>query len=184
MTTWLDTIWLRVCQNDVEAWDQLVERYAGLVYTVALKCGLPADDAQDCAQETWLALYKRRDRIHTPDALPAWLVKSTRFNANRIYRKQSSQSRAERSAPERLEPEEADAQIMAAQRLAQMELAFEKLEPRCRKLLGALFSESEELSYREVALKLEISLNSIGPIRKRCLEKLKRILQEMGVDRT
>ena len=60
-------------------------------------------------------------------------------------------------------------------------LALSQLEPRCQKLLTALFLESPALSYEELAKRLDIPIGSIGPTRARCLQKLRTLLQKLRI---
>jgi hypothetical protein len=45
----------RCTAGDARAWDSLVERFAGLVFSVARRGGLNADDAEDCAKASSLS---------------------------------------------------------------------------------------------------------------------------------
>lgn len=58
--------------------------------------------------------------------------------------------------------------------------AISGLPPRCRELIRMLFFEEPAREYREAAASLGIAVGSIGFIRQRCLEKLRRRLAEMG----
>src|SRR6266508_851017 len=48
----------RATNGDQVAWDQLVERYGGMVWAVARAHGLAAHDASDVSQVTWLLLVQ------------------------------------------------------------------------------------------------------------------------------
>jgi DNA-directed RNA polymerase specialized sigma24 family protein len=54
------------------------------------------------------------------------------------------------------------------------------LAPRCRQLVEILFFEEEPRSYREIAAELGVAVGSIGFIRQKCIERLRRRLEEMG----
>jgi RNA polymerase sigma factor (sigma-70 family) len=58
--------------------------------------------------------------------------------------------------------------------------AIRQLDPRCRRLLQQLYFEPDRKSYREIAKTLKIKPDSLGPLRSRCLEKLKKELKKMG----
>lgn len=55
--------------------------------------------------------------------------------------------------------------------------SFAALPERCRRLIALLFYDKEELSYSDIARIIKAPVNSIGPTRARCLEKLKKILE-------
>jgi RNA polymerase sigma factor (sigma-70 family) len=63
--------------------------------------------------------------------------------------------------------------------LARLQLALAQLEPRCRELLQAVFLDPSESSYRDIARRLGIPVNSLGPTRSRCLAKLRKIMNSM-----
>jgi RNA polymerase sigma factor (sigma-70 family) len=58
--------------------------------------------------------------------------------------------------------------------------AMAQLPQRCREMIELLFFESPPLPYAEVAKRLHLATGSIGFIRGRCLERLKKILEGKG----
>jgi DNA-directed RNA polymerase specialized sigma24 family protein len=58
--------------------------------------------------------------------------------------------------------------------------AVEQVSPRCRQVVQALFFEDPFPSYATIAGRLGLSPNSIGFTRDRCLERLGKLLQELG----
>jgi DNA-directed RNA polymerase specialized sigma24 family protein len=58
--------------------------------------------------------------------------------------------------------------------------AILKLTPRCAELVKLLFYEQPPVPYNEVAQKLGLATGSIGFIRGRCLNRLQKILAELG----
>jgi DNA-directed RNA polymerase specialized sigma24 family protein len=63
-----------------------------------------------------------------------------------------------------------------------IDIAMRQLDLRCRKLLHALYLSPGERSYREIARLLKVKPNSLGPLRSRCLQKLRKILENLGYD--
>jgi DNA-directed RNA polymerase specialized sigma24 family protein len=58
--------------------------------------------------------------------------------------------------------------------------AIAQLPPRCREMIELLFFESPPLPYANVAQRLHLATGSIGFIRGRCLERLRKILEAKG----
>jgi RNA polymerase sigma factor (sigma-70 family) len=54
--------------------------------------------------------------------------------------------------------------------------SLESMPERCRDLLTMLFYQADDLSYAEIARRMNIPVPSVGPTRARCLEKLKKLL--------
>lgn len=71
-------------------------------------------------------------------------------------------------------------ELIRLERQALLEVAVAQLDDRCRTLIESLFYSPKDKSYRQIANELGIPPNSLGPIRSRCLKRLKKILDEMG----
>jgi DNA-directed RNA polymerase specialized sigma24 family protein len=52
------------------------------------------------------------------------------------------------------------------------------LQEPCHSLLQALYYDRSEPSYKEISATLDIAVGSIGPTRARCLDKLRRLMEE------
>jgi RNA polymerase sigma factor (sigma-70 family) len=171
-------IWNKVVAGDAGAWEELVELYAVLVYTVAIRVGLSEADAEDCAQDVWLALYRKRNSIRDPKAIPAWLIKTTRRRAVELARRTRNASN-EFEIQLSAESEAADNLVITAENQRILEQALSQLDPRCRMLLENLYLQGHGISYSRLAKQLGLSPNSLGPLRSRCLVKLAKILEKM-----
>src|SRR5919198_6389432 len=70
-----DTALVEAClRGEADAWEQLVRRYAGLVYSVARRYGLGEEDAADVFQGTWSALWERLTEVRNRARLGPWLI--------------------------------------------------------------------------------------------------------------
>jgi RNA polymerase sigma factor (sigma-70 family) len=173
------TIWQGVRKGDADAWSRLVRLYAGLVNGVARRAGLSVADAEDCAQHTWLSLYRRRRAIKDPRAVPAWLIRTTHRQAVAIARRRGRFT-AESSHPAADRSPGPDARLEARELERHLRTALGQLSPRCRRLLNALYLDESGESYRQLAAALKLKPNSLGPLRSRCLQQLAAILKKMG----
>jgi RNA polymerase sigma factor (sigma-70 family) len=173
-------IWEGILSGDAGAWRELVRKYQALVNTVALRAGLSMADAADCFQQTWVSLYEHRHRLQDPDRLSAWLVTTARREAIRLSQRSRRDVAAEAAGELADEGPLADEQMVQLERQAHLEAAVAQLDDRCARLVELLFFAPEDWSYERIAEKLDISFNSLGPIRQRCLNRLKKILVESG----
>ena len=115
-----------------------------------------------------------------PGGVPGSPAARTAYRrAMRIIRKQGIVARAEQKALAAEPPITPDEQVMLLQRRKMLKRALAQLDDRCRKLLTALFLSSHDTSYRELARHLRLSENSLGPTRRRCLVKLRKIREDM-----
>ncbi len=157
-----------------------MQRYAGLVNTVARRVGLSAYDAEDCGQHTWIALYRNRRVIRDPARLPGWLALTTRRQAVRMLQRQYRESDMLAEAPPTEGTVLPDEDLVRIELQDALEHAVAQLDERCREVLIALFLDPENVSYQDIADRLGLSPNTMGSLRSRCLKKLRSILEEMG----
>jgi DNA-directed RNA polymerase specialized sigma24 family protein len=68
------------------AWDQLVERYGAMVWTVARGHDLGLEDAAAVSQVTWLLLTQHLGSLPQPDRLGVWLFSTATREALRMRR--------------------------------------------------------------------------------------------------
>lgn len=163
------------------AWKVLVARYEKLVMSVAMRCGLSKADAEDCAQMSWIALYRNLGSIRNPTRLGAWLAITTRRNATRMAKRLAARNEyLEGDGSDEPELSLSEQEAARLEQRVHLEYAINQLDNRCRKLIREIFYSPKGDSYREISDRLGISENSIGPTRYRCLEKLRRILKECG----
>ncbi len=164
---------LRRCRHrDAEAWNELVSRYERLVYTVALRNGLGAEDAADVTQSTFVALVDALDRLRDDEKIASWLMTVARRQAWRT-RNLSRRTTSLDAAPEGTTEPFADWATTTA-----LHDALSTLGGTCRELLLALYFEPDSPSYAEIARRFGRSIGGIGPLRGRCLDKLRVVLGE------
>jgi DNA-directed RNA polymerase specialized sigma24 family protein len=58
--------------------------------------------------------------------------------------------------------------------------AMVKLTPQCRRLVELLFLETPPRPYAEVAAELGLAPGSIGFTRQKCIDRLRRYLDDLG----
>jgi RNA polymerase sigma factor (sigma-70 family) len=167
----------RARNGERQAWDALVDRYAPLIWSVCRRHRLQAADAQDAAQNVWLKLMDHLDGLRDPAALPSWLATTTRRECGHILRAARQPCDAGYPlAAETITDEHAQAaeqDLLTAERHAALREAFGHLPPGCQQLL-ALLIHDPALPYAEISARLGIPAGSIGPSRRRCLDKLRR----------
>ena len=166
----------RCLELDESAWEELVFRYQGLVYSTALEVGLQAEDAGDVFQDVWTEFFRSIRRIRSPHGLPRWLMVATR----RLSWKVAVRNRRMISEipPDLVDPWALpDETIEFLESRRRIEIALNQVGSPCSGLLRYLFLENPPLDYREVAKKTGLAMGSIGPARLRCMQKLRRILK-------
>ena len=167
---------MRARNGDQRAWDALIERYAPLISSICRRHRLDRADAEDACQTVWLRLVDKLDRLRDPDALPGWLVTTTRRECLQVLDKARRTDTlglvlAAEDFPD-LQAATAEQELLDAERRAALREAFTSLPPHCQRLL-ALLIQDPPVSYTEISARLGISIGSIGPIRNRCLARLR-----------
>lgn len=169
--------------GDQEAWNALVSRYAGLVWSVARSFRLDDADAGDVSQTCWLRLVEHLGRLRDPERVGAWLATTARNEALRILRRSGRQVPVGDSHELDLEDRDSsppDRGLLTAERDAVLWQAFEALPERCRMLLRVLLADPPP-SYDEVSAALDMPIGSIGPTRGRCLQRLRQHAELAGI---
>ena len=69
----------------------------------------------------------------------------------------------------------AEHELLLAERNAALREAFVRLPPGCQRLIAMLIQDPP-VPYAKISAELGIPVGSIGPTRRRCLEKLRRDL--------
>jgi RNA polymerase sigma factor (sigma-70 family) len=169
---------VRRAQNgEQQAWDELVERYAPLIWSICRRFRLEGADAEDVSQAVWLTLVSSLDRLRDPAALPGWLVTTTQRECGRARRAAGTRSESRYVlATEDLPDTEIAAveeELLRAERNAAFRDALTRLPPGYQQLLTLLMADPP-VPYAEISAKLGIATGSIGPTRRRCLDRLGR----------
>jgi RNA polymerase sigma factor (sigma-70 family) len=173
-------------RGEAEAWESLVRRYSSLVYSVARKYGLGDDDVADVFQNTWCALWERLVEVRDQSRLSPWLITvAGRLSYQVIERRHRLAAREELDFDLESQPDsgaQTEDLAVAHDEAAQVRVAMTRLPDRCRQLLDYLFYDPDAPSYTEIARRLGVSPDTIGPLRQRCLRNLKILLDEAGID--
>jgi len=170
--------------GDQDAWNEIVERYAPLVWSICNRYHLSRQDTEDVGQTVWLLLVDRLAKLREPAALPGWLAATTAHECLRVVKAARRFEQLGSALEDALQlPDTAtiEQEIITAERNAGLRAALAELPSRCRQLLSMLISDPPQ-SYAEIHVALDIPVGSIGPQRARCLERLRRSSSLIGFD--
>jgi RNA polymerase sigma factor (sigma-70 family) len=171
--------------GDQHAWNELVDRFTGLLWATCRAHRLSPADAGDVCQLTWLRLLEHLDTIRDPARLPGWLATTCRRECLVLLRQQR---RLQPVEDERLlgagdDDVPADRAVLVEDRDAVLWRAFGELGERCRGILEVLvvLAEDGPPSYRSAAQALGVPVGTLGPTRGRCLARLRELLEAEGI---
>jgi RNA polymerase sigma factor (sigma-70 family) len=163
--------------GDKQAWDALVERYAPLIWSICRRYRLGRADADDVAQSVWLRLIDQLDKIREPAALPGWLAATARRECGHLVRAARGPHAARYPLDAETIPDKqagtAEQELLAAERHAALREAFTNLPPHGQQLIAMLIADPP-VPYAEISARLGIPVGSIGPTRRRCLDRMRR----------
>ncbi|MGA8153836.1 MAG: sigma-70 family RNA polymerase sigma factor [Terriglobales bacterium] len=171
-------------KGDQQAWADLVDKYKNLIYSIPIKLGM-YDDAGDIFQSVCVDLLSDLPRLRQPKALPKWLMQVCYHKCLAHRSRAKRQVQLEDEDAENI-PAESSGTVLPEEMLAQLQQeqtvrdAVSGLAPRCARMVSMLFFETPPRPYQEIAKELGIATGSIGFVRGRCLERLKKGLEKMG----
>jgi RNA polymerase sigma factor (sigma-70 family) len=164
--------------GDQAAWRELVRRYTGMVWSLARSYGLSQHDAEDVSQTAWLQMATHIRTLKDPIAIGGWLATTTRREILRLLRRRGREVPADPLSPAAEVAdsigEQGEEAVLRAERRAIIRRGFARLPEHCRALLALLIQEPP-LSYVDISQALEIPRGSIGPMRARCLDRLRKV---------
>lgn len=186
----------RVRNGDRDAYRELVDRHAPMVFALVRRyCADPAE-AEDLAQEVFVRAYEGLDDFRGDAAFSSWLY---RIAVNRCRDWAKSPRRDDRSLDELAEPgtssgrrsaDSAEAAEVGLSTPPEPEETLEREERarRLRRAIGELTPDyavpfllkyEEELSYREIAERLDVTEGALKVRVHRARARLRELLDDM-----
>ncbi|MEU6769900.1 sigma-70 family RNA polymerase sigma factor [Streptomyces sp. NPDC046759] len=174
--------------GDAAAWKALVEGMSPLVWSVVRAHRLSDADGHEVYQTVWFRFAQHLGRIREPDKTGSWLASTARHECLKVLRNltrltPTDDPRVLDRASEDRTPEESliDSEDAAdrAERVRRLWQELEGMGERCRQLLRVLVA-SPPPSYGEISAALGIAVGSIGPLRQRCLRRLRARMDPRG----
>jgi len=165
------------------AWETFVDRFAGLVIQVirhtahAHSFKLSADDEEDLCADVFAALIDRRmatlRSFRGRSSLATWLtVVVRRVVLRKLKQKRYAEALGHVNAHRNALPTVADDPESAAADKDEVRSLMNRLPAQSRRAVEMFYWDG--LSYRDIAARLGISSNAVGPL-------LSRVRQAMGV---
>ena len=164
--------------GSADAFSTLFYRHHARVYQFALKLNLSGADAEEIVQETFCAVWINRLKIDPEQKFTNYLYGIARNQAHTVLRKKILFLHY----LERLEIKSQISDHVADNRLNQKEIQeffrhyLNRLPPRRREIF--CMSRFDELTYREIALKLGISENTVDTQIRQALNFLRKAFDE------
>ncbi len=142
---------------------------------------------EDAFGATWLRLAERLDQIREPEKLPGWLTTTACNEVRQILRQRGRQHMSldtfdsgEPTFEALVDDVDHTGRLVADERRREVREAFGRLDENCRELLTVLLLADPPVPYDEASARLGRPIGALGPSRRRCLEKMRSLLETGG----
>ncbi len=171
------------------AWNALVARLERVVWKSVNMMTTDREVRDDAFAATWLRLAERLDGIREPEKLPGWLTTTATNEVRQIVRQRHRQDISiteSWSGPSHIgdlvdtlvgdDGEHADG-MLSDERRRHVRAAFGRLDEPCREIITVLVLADPPVPYDEASETLGRPIGSLGPSRRRCLDKMRTLLE-------
>jgi RNA polymerase sigma factor (sigma-70 family) len=162
--------------GDEGAWSELVDHFAGLVWSVIRGYRMSAADAADVSQTTWLRLAEHIHKVREPERIGAWLATTAGRECLRLIRQNQRALPSDdiflSQIPDTDPAVAPETRVLTLERDGELWEAFSELPEKAQLLLRLLFADPPP-SYEEISAAIGMPIGSIGPTRGRYLAQLR-----------
>jgi RNA polymerase sigma factor (sigma-70 family) len=169
------------CRNgEGDAWEELIDRVAPVVFGICGRMRLSREESFDIFGQVSYLLLKKLGSLKSAEKVLTYVATMTRREIYALNRKSKIIQHLGKYVTDDIHdlsgnsPEDI---FEATRRSEAVMKAISLLPIRDYLLIKALFFDSSNPSYEEIAGRLKVGVSSIGPLRARSLEKLKRIFE-------
>ena len=159
----------KASEGDIGSFEQIYNNTAGFVYNVALRVLNNSEDAEEVAQEVFVAVYRKLKYFRFESSIKTWVY---RITANRAINLAKKRSR-EKMITKEYEKEAYLATGVNAEkdkRGETIDMLLRSVDPDQRACL--VLRNIEGLSYKEISETLKININTVRSRLKRARERL------------
>ena len=177
---WADLIGRVASEGDREAFKRLFEHFAPRIKGLMLKAGCSPDDAEEIAQNTMIAVWRKAKQFDPATAgAPAWIFTIARNLRIDSFRRRVRTERLQTGAEPPDEPDQAetaDVLISRGQDAARIASAIRQLSAEQSMVVRLSFIE--ERPHPEIASTLGIPLGTVKSRIRLAMNRLRDILDE------
>ncbi len=166
------SLWQKCRKDDINAFETLFRKYYANLSRYALALVRDAGAAEEIAQDFFSHLWEKRQQLEIKQAVSSYFYQAVRNRCLNHFRRSKRLDVLDDGLPLPAVPEPDIAFQDLQQALRQ---AIAGLPERCREIF--LLSREQNLSYREIAEKLHLSIKTVENQISIALEKLRKELQ-------
>lgn len=177
---WADLIGRVASDGDREAFERLFEHFAPRIKGLMLKAGCSADEAEEIAQNTMIAIWRKAHQFDPATAgAPAWIFTIARNLRIDLFRRRARADRMQTGSELPDEPDQAetaDILMSRVQDAARIAAAINQLSAEQSMVVRLSFIE--ERPHPEIASTLGIPLGTVKSRIRLAMNRLRDILDE------
>lgn len=162
-------------KNPEKAIEVLFQRYHAELCKVVFRILKDESLAEDIAQDVFYELWKKRDRLGVQTSFRAYLKRAS-INKSLNYIRDNKIKFDGDEQYAYIESKENLAQSIEGKNLKEIiDREIDKLPPKCR--MAFVLSRYEDMSYKEIAVEMEISVKTVEKHISKALKVLNRTLR-------
>lgn len=166
------------CHGDPQAFEEIYQRYAGMVYNLTWRLCGDGDAASDLTQEVFLRVFRHLGKFRGRSSLKTWIYRvAVNHCRSRLGRRRGRELPLPEGGGAMADPGRSpEDRAMARETGRLVADALQKLPRRFR--AAVLLRDLEGLTYEEIAVVLGVRLGTVRSRIARGREQLRRILLE------
>lgn len=172
----------RVQEGNHDAFQVLIERYEGMVFSLTHQYADSPEDAEDLAQDAFIKAYQRIGDLKNPDRFASWLygiaLNLCRDYAKNVRRDTYAFSHTDHEDADLLahDIEAQDEQLVADERGKELWAALEQLSSTYA--TPFLLKYRDGLTYKAMSKRMDVSVSALKVRVHRARKKLRTLLEE------
>lgn len=167
---------VKLRNNDEELFDAIFREYYDSLCRFAYSMIHDEDLAQSLSQAVFVKLWERRFRLQPLNNLPAYLIIMLKHQVWDHFNEEKRLAKYYQRSNTNLEENITENEVFASDFETSLWIAVAKLPNRCRQAFE--LSRFADLSYREIASEMSISVKGVEALVGRALNLLRKELEE------
>ncbi|MHA4806739.1 RNA polymerase sigma factor [Flavitalea flava] len=167
---------LQVADSDEKAFGTLFHHYRNKIYSYAFHLLESSDMADELVQDVFLKVWMNRDRLQKIDKFDSWLFIIARnmvFDALKLLSKDLAAKKQWAAIPA-AEANSVHNQLINKENEQLLQDALDRLSPQQKKIF--LLSRNQGMNHEEIAIRLQISRNTVKTHLVHALKTLRHTL--------
>jgi RNA polymerase sigma-70 factor (family 1) len=181
-STCLDSLFQRVISSDdKEAFQQIFEATYALLCGISFRMTKSVESSEEIVDDVFCSFWRNRQKINITTSFTPYLIASVRNRSLDYMRKLKNEKSSTLDDASRI----ASVETLASDAMAYEELkdhlsaAIQSLPLQCRLIFT--MSREQELTYKEISIKLGLSIKTVDTQMGRALKHLRSELKAFGI---